>query len=322
MYRGNDSVFRFSLMGIAFILIFFLLILIVRMPSDVSAEPAPLDKHSQTDANPEGAQSTGLSIEKRRIRELEAQQKGLTELRKVLTHSSRTPVLDGTSEEALISALELRAHLEQALRRDGSQATSGQDSDRLSDSVITSQALAAIDFKRSIESLVKRELGVSLVPGQEPAWEQWLVSTLDRLDARGAEEKSDPRALSAQIAFLRDRLDANVAPPCWFDAAGRVQSLLAIELHPGRPEKISIKPLVPRMRVDSASDIPGLKELQEARQMPYPAFKESARAIAQHSSKQWCRHSVQIADHLRSGMQSERIHRELENFFHLVILPR
>ncbi|MCL2160274.1 MAG: hypothetical protein FWH56_00080 [Betaproteobacteria bacterium] len=320
MYRGNDSVFRFSLTGIAFFLIFFLLILFVRMSSDVSAELTSQDKHPQTDASPEGAQSTELSIEKRRIRELEAQQKGITELRKVLTHSSRTPVLDGTSEEALISALELRARLEQALL---SAAPPGQKPDKYSDAEIASRVQAAIDIRQSIESLVFRELGVMSVPGQESAWEQWLLTTLDRQDASGAEEKSDPRALRAQIAFLRERLDVSVAPPCWFDAASKVQPLLAIELHPGRPEKIAIKPLtLPRMHVDSASVIPGLEELQEARQMPYPVFKERARTIAQHSSKQWCRYSVQVTDHLRSGMQSERIHRELENFFHLVILPR
>ena len=320
MYRGNDNVFRFSLMGIAFLFIFFLLILIVRMPSDVSAEPAPLDKHSQTDANPEGAQATELSIEKKRVRELEAQLKGLTELKKVLTHSSKTPVLDGTSEEALISALELRAHLEQKLL---SAAPPGQNPDKFSDAEITSQALAAIDFKRSIESLVKREFGVSLVQGQEPAWEQWLVTLLDRLDASVAEEKGDSRVLRAQIAFLRDRLDANVAPPCWFDASGKVQSLFAIELRPGRPEKIVIKPATPPSpRENSASDIPGLEELRKTEQMPYPVFKASADAIAQHSSKQWCRHSVQVTDYLRNGMQSEKIHRELENYFHLDIVPQ
>jgi hypothetical protein len=124
---------------------------------------------------------------------------------------------------------------------------------------------------------------------------------------------------------LRARLIAHgdkAAPPCWFDGAGRVQFLLAIELR-GRSENVSVtvKPAWPGVREKAAKAIPKIKELLANNQMSFPVFKDSASAIAQSGGAQ-CRYSVQVIDNLTSGMRSERIHRELETFFHLVDLPR
>lgn len=366
MYRGGDSVFRLSLVGIAFILICFLLIVFSRMYSDAdvaraealvrldqrqqelaqqafeSARESLQNQLSEVGVNPDkviqdlldkAKTETELATEKKRVQELGAQLAGLTEVKRVLTQAGRTPVLSGTSIEALASALELRARLEQELL-----AMPGQNVGKLIDSEIASRTLAAIHFKQNIETLVERELGLPLVPGEEPAWERWLVadsklfkSTLDGSAANSAGgERSAPRAaggeassLRAQVDFLRARLNAHgdkAAPPCWFDDAGRVQFLLTIELH-GRPENVTVKPAWPPMRETGARAIPGIQQLLAHSQMPFAAFTDRARSIAQHGGAQ-CHYSVQVIDNLKSGMRSEKIHRELEAFFHLVDLPR
>jgi hypothetical protein len=362
MYRGNDSVFRISLIGIVFILFSFLLIVFSRMYSDADVARtealALLDRHQQevpqeafesarkefeSRLSEEGMNAdeivralfdkakaeTELTTLKQRVRELGTQLTGFTEVKKVLTHAGRVPVLDGTSTEALVSVFELRSRLEQELLF-AAPATPGQDAPtKLTDSEIASRALAAIHFRRNMETLVARELGIPLVSGQESAWEQWLVADSQSFKsilgsamsgvASGGQD--DPRAISnlrAQVAFLRSRLDTNVAPPCWFDETGGVQFLFAIDLH---PRHITVKSAWPRARETSALTIPGVKQLLERNQIPHSAFTESARAIAQQSGKQWCRHSVQVTDNVRSGMRSERIHRELENFFYLISSP-
>ncbi len=373
MYRGNDSVFRFSLIGIAFILVFFLLIVFSRMYTDADVGRtealARLNQRQQEDALPQAQQAfesarqelqsrlseegvkvdevirglldkakteAELVTEKKRVQELGAQLTGLSEAKKVLTQASRTPVLDGTSAEALVSALELRARLEQ-------EFTSGQGDAKLTDSEIISRTQAAINFKRNIETLVEKELGLPLVPGQEPAWEQWLIadSQLFRSSLGGSGTSSaagggsarsgGDAALRAQVAFLRARLkahDDDVAPPCWFDDAGRVQFLLNIGLSRTGSGRVSTRSVIvtvksawPPTREASAQEIRGVKQLLAREQMSYEAFKTNASAIAQASGQQ-CRHSVQVEEDLRDGMRSEKILQELETFFHVVVLPR
>ncbi|MCL2644429.1 MAG: hypothetical protein FWD51_03110 [Betaproteobacteria bacterium] len=367
MYRGGDSVFRLSLVGIAFILICFLLIVFSRMYTDVEVARTEaltrLDKRQQENTQPLAQQAfesarqeleaqlleaganpdkvigdlldktkieTELATEKKRVQELGAQLAGLGELKKILTQASKTPVLDGTSTESLFSALELRARLGQELL-----STSGSET-RLTDNEIAYRALAAVNFKRNIEALVEAELGLSLVPGQESAWEQWLIA--DSQQFKTALSKSDPGTASArsragnedtsmlraQVNFLRARLETHgdrFVPPCWFDNTGKIQYLFTIELRPGRPESVVVESAWPPARETSAQAIPGIKPLLTRKQMPYTTFKERANSIAQHAGKQ-CRYSVQVIDNLRSGMRSERVHQELEPFFHLVDMPR
>ena len=371
MYRGNDSAFRFSLIGIAFILVFFLLIVFSRMYTDADVGRTEaltrLNQRQQEDTLPQTQQAfesarqelqsrlseegvnagevirgmldkakteAELATEKKRVQELGAQLTGLAEAKKVLTQAGRTPVLDGTSAEALVSALELRARLEQ-------EFTSGQGETKLTDSEIISRALAAINFKRNIETLVEQELGLPLAPGQEAAWERWLIadsqsfkSMLGGSGASGAAEGNTLQGdstLRAQVAFLRARLkvhDDNVAPPCWFDDAGRVQYLFNIGLSrtgSGRASTravvVTVKPAWPPVRETSAQQIRGIKPLLSRGQMSYEAFKTNASAIAQASAQQ-CRHSVMVEEDLRDGMRSEKILQELETFFHVVVLPR
>ncbi|MCL1861050.1 MAG: hypothetical protein FWG52_05885 [Proteobacteria bacterium] len=375
MYRGNESVFRFSLIGIAFIFVFFLLIIFSRMYTDTSAvhtealvrldqpqEGVSLAQQEAFEAvrqelqdrlSEEGVNAneviralldktkteTELATAKKRIQELGAQLMGLSEARKVLTQASKNPVLDGASAELLVSALELRARLEQEFL---TTEPSTPGTDKLPDSEIISKVLAAIYFKRNIEALVERELGLPLVPGQDPAWEQWLLtdsqsfksllaeSATSRAIGGSASRAADGgnSALRAQIAFLRARLEslgdrANL--PCWFDRAGKIQPLLSIELSLPRSGSTNInnvnviaRPAWPPGRESSALAIPGIKQMRSNQPYTYANFKEEfAQNIAQHGDSQQCRYSVQVTDNLRRGMLSEKIYKDLETFFHL-----
>ena len=370
MYRGSDSVFRLSLVGIAFILIFFLLSLFSRMYADTEVARMEaitrLDQRQQEDALPlaqqvfETAQQelqarlseqgvdagevvrtlfdkakaqTENTALKQRVQELGAQLAGFTEIRKLLTQASRTPMLDGASAETLASALELRMRLEKEFLST-SPGSAERGSTKLADSEIASRTLAAIHFKRNIETLVEKELGIPLVPGQEPAWTQWLVTDSQSFKsnpALSAPATYSPGAriagggnntLRAQIAFLRARLiethNDNVAPPCWFDDTGNAQFLFTIELRPGN---VIVKPAWPSTREAAARAIPGVAQLLANTPTSYTTFTERAYAISRHSGQQ-CRYSVQVIDSLRSGMRSEKVHQELEAFFHLVDAPR
>ncbi|MDR2208426.1 MAG: hypothetical protein LBE22_05585 [Azoarcus sp.] len=363
MYRGGDSVFKLSLIGIAFIFICFLLIMFSRMYTSVdvarkealnkldtlqkdatlpltqqvfeSAQKDLQDRLSEMGADPEKVISSlldkskieaELAAEKKRVQELGVQLAGLTEIRKMLTKASRTPVLDGTSIETLASAIELRTRLEQ-------EFMPSQGATSLTDSEIASRALAAINFKRNIETLVEKELGLPLVPGQEPAWEQWLLTSsdlfkpaLDKLTANTT--GSAPRraggstTLLAQIEFLRTRLETHgdkTTPPCWYDNQGKVQFLFTIELFGNH---VTVKPAWLPAREASALAIPGIRQLLTTNDQLYDNdFKNRAGKVAEHSGKQ-CRYSVQVIDRLRSGKHSEEVHKELEALFHLVSLPR
>jgi len=356
MYRGGDSVFRLSLVGIAFILICFLLIVFSRMYIDAEARSVALDKsQSAQTMTPEAFESakqellarlseegvnadevirdlrdkakieTELAIQKKRTQELGAEVIGLTEAKRILRQAGRrSSSLNEAGEEALLSALELRARLAQELF-----SQEEREESKLDDSEIVSRALAAINFKRNIETIVKLELKepeLKLEPGHEPAWGRWLLTNselfLSILNGPAGENRvasSENPTLRAQIDFLLSR--HNTAPPCWFDKSGRPQFLLTIELQSGRPESVTVAPGWPITRRASALAIPDINELLALKQMPYPAFKEHAEAISKYTSSQQCRHSVQVADNMRSGMRSERIHQELEAFFHLESAP-
>jgi hypothetical protein len=369
MYRGGDSVFRLSLIGLAFIFICFLLIVFSRLYADADVARTEalsrLDRFQQEGAlpltqqvfestqkelqtqlselgvNPEkvihdlldkSKAEAELATERKRVQEFSVQLAGLTETRKILTQASRNPVLDGKSVETLASALDLRTRLEQELLL----TPHDPNATGLSDGEIASRALAAINFKRNIETLVERELGLPFVPGQEPAWEQWLLSdstlfrsTLTGLAAstagnapRGAGSE-DSNALHGQINFLRARLETHndkTTPPCWFDNAGRVQFLFTIELLPRASNHVTVKSAWPPARETTARTIPGVDQILTLRNQTYESFRDRARKVARHSGPQ-CRYSVQVIDRLNHGMRSERIHKELETLFHLVNLP-
>ena len=301
MYRGSDSVFRLSLVGIAFILMFFLLIVFGRMYHDARA--GVQDK--KTDGDDSGKTQSELAL-KQQVRELGAQVK-------LLTQADKSPVLSGTKGETILSALELRARLEQKLSLPGGAT--------LNDNDLASKALEAIDFKRGAFTRLESELGLSLTPGQEASLIHHVVDTQLK-PAMQAALTNDTRAssteiLHAQINLMRARLAAQgdtFKLPCWFDETGKVQFLLNIDLQ--RNGRVTVTRAWPPAREADAGAIRNLNQLlAQGNSMPYSTFTANARKVAQHNEQ--CHYSVQVKDQLRNGKRSEDVHQEIETFFHL-----
>lgn len=301
MYRGSDSVFRLSLVGIAFILMFFLLIVFGRMYYEARA--GVQDK--KTDGDTSGGKTQSELALKQQVQELRAQVK-------LLTQADKSPVLSGTKGETILSALELRTRLEQKLSPGGTA---------LNDNDIASQALGAIDFKRGAFTRLESELGISLTPGQEASLIHHVVDTQLK-PAMQATHADDTRAsgtevLRAQINLLSARLEAQgdtFKLPCWFDEAGKVQFLLNIELQ--RNGRVVVTRAWPTARNADARAIRDLDNLlAQGNAVPYNTFIANARQLAQRNGQ--CHYSVQVKDQLRNGKRSEDIHQEIETVFHL-----
>ena len=153
MYRGSDSVFRLSLTGTVFIFVLFLLVVFGWMYADADMARtealARLGKRQQEDALPQAREAfesarqalraqlevAGANADvvirrlldrseaevevaalKARVQDLNAQLMGLSEIRKILTLADKSATLNGATEDALLSALELRARLVQKIR--------------------------------------------------------------------------------------------------------------------------------------------------------------------------------------------------------------
>ncbi|MDR1661529.1 MAG: hypothetical protein LBR95_03755 [Azoarcus sp.] len=373
MYRGSDSVFRLSLIGTAFIFILFLLIIFGWMYTDADMSRtealARLDKRQQENALPLAQAAfestrrelqtqltaTGANADeiiqrlldktaaeaeaaalKTRVQELNTQLAGLSEIKDILAQASKSSTLDGATEEALLSALELHARLKQKILTlppaPGQSAPSEP-----SDSEVTAQALMALELLRQIETQLEKELGQPLAPGQEAVWAKWLIDTrLQPAPDGGAANKTatrpEPPARDnappptrqrpeVNLAALPTRLgtqSSNTAPPCWVDRRGSAQFLLTLELRPGG---VQVSPAWPPEREAEARAIPGIERLLTRSLIPYNNLNERIRPVAQHSGKQ-CHHTIQVREKLRDAMRSERVHQQLEALFNLTHLPR
>jgi hypothetical protein len=350
MYKGSDVVFRLSLTEIAFILVFILLVVLGGVFAEAElkrtealahpqhAQPAApamasedfeaLRRELQTQLTDAGANADDVirrlldksradaqvSALNARVLELNAQLTALTSIKEFLTQAGKTPSLDGTTEEALISSLELRALLDRQIRA-AAEAETGKAAPRqLDERAVAAQAKTAIEFWYQLRAVLEKEFGKDLVPGQEAKWAQWLI------EGQGPKTPGDKETalLRAQLAFVRSRLETygdNASLPCWFDAAGKVQFLLVLELRPGN---VLVTPAWPPEREADARAVAGIEPLLRASgPIPYDRFTERARNIMERNKSQ-CLYSVQVKDSIRGGMRSEKVHQQLETFFHTV----
>lgn len=364
MYRGSDSVFRISLSGIAIIFIFFLLVVFGWMFSDANQQrkealerltqrqqedSLPLAREALANARQElsdqlrgsgknleqideiiakltdkAAVETEVAALKARVQELNARLEGLTEVREIIAQAGKSPSLNGATEEELLSALELRARLEQQI------LASGRVTQReLSDNEVSAQATAALNFRAQVEARLERELGLTIAPGQEATWAQWLVDTrMARLppglsvtqgNAR-ARDRTPAPADGGQVVSLPTRLGpqhSNDSTPCWVDRAGDPQFLLTIEL---RPRDVAVTPAWPPAREQEARAIDGIDRLL-VKSLAYKTFYDRIKPVGKHSGNQ-CRYAVRVKENMRSGELSERAYRQIDPLFYVVVLPR
>ncbi|MDR2093269.1 MAG: hypothetical protein LBP58_08155 [Azoarcus sp.] len=382
MYRGSDSVFRLSLVGTAFIFILFLLVVFGWMYADADISRtealARLDKRQEETLHPmarEALESARRELQtqltaagtnadeviqrlldktaaeaevatlKTRVQELNAQVAGMSEVRNVLAQAGKSATLNGTTEEAMLSALELRTRLKQKIL-----ALTGQADRELTDNEIAAQSLLALELLRQIEEQLEKELGQALAPGQETVWAKWLVETRltplpdaasspaprPETNVRNNTPAAAPPAPpapppaptpparsrsggidSASLAARMGTQNTITAPPCWVDRTGNAQVLLTLELRAGG---VHITSAWPPAREAEARAIPGIERLL-SKTIPYNKLKESVQPVAQHSGMQ-CHYTVQVRERIRNAMQSERTHQQLEALFNLTHPPR
>ncbi len=130
--------------------------------------------------------------------------------------------------------------------------------------------------------------------------------------------------LRGQVQFYKNRLgDAHGGldyPPCWADANGKVQLLLAIQL---TPEGAAITRAWPDARAADARALPDVAGLVGTT-VPYAAFGARVQGLAAWARQQHpeCRHYVALRSTLADAVQSDRARLLVENWFYKVEVRR
>jgi hypothetical protein len=104
-------------------------------------------------------------------------------------------------------------------------------------------------------------------------------------------------------------------PPCWSDAAGKVEFLFDVTLH---EDGISVAPSWPAHRADDAAGIPGTSALPGER-LSQAEFGRRAAPILTWSDQNECRHYVSIRDRAESKKAYKEQLRTVEGYFYKVL---
>ncbi|MDR1424755.1 MAG: hypothetical protein LBI92_09185 [Azoarcus sp.] len=389
MYRGNDSVFRLSLTGIAFIFVFFLLVVLGWSHQDANLERDMAKAHlaRRTDdpqtlrAFEEASRELRLQLADRgvspeetvkkltdkvraerdaaesaeEIKNLRAQLNSLTDIKALLAKTGKSA---GIADEALFSALELRARLKDKVL--GANERSAESAS--GDEEILTQTLAALDFRRDLEARLSKKLGEQVVvAGQEAQWVQWLVN--------GANPAAVPSGAPAPQSVARAAPPPSLpslpnsppsSPPAErapADAVSPVNALSAVE--PGNAAaEVDLSALPTRFGQQGGgaavpcwidrwtNQVQFLLSIELNRRnvvvkRAWPAtLHDVARAIpginglfarplsydafyklitpVAKHSGDQCQYAVRIKENMRSGVLSEKAYRQLEPLFYIV----
>lgn len=355
MHQRNDSVFQLSLTEIAFTLVFILLILLgwmyfdaeeQRLDALAKLEDAEVLPHAQqalesirnalhselaaTGADPNEAIQRLLENSKTaarvvalqtKVEELDAELTALAEVKAVLQRTGDAAP-GGATDAALLSALELRARLEQKLLEANANSASGKAEKaeasrpperKLSDQEIATKAMAALELQKRLEQELRDQLAKSIEPGEVGALAKSLV---DALKANHAKENAD---LRGQLANLKRKLEARGGrdyPPCWAEeTTGKVQFLFSVEV---RPDAVAVAPAWPSSREADAKALPFVEDILTKGPHSYGAFRERVRGIFEQSDARQCRHYVQLKSTIPDAVQSDRARLMVESFFYKV----
>lgn len=129
--------------------------------------------------------------------------------------------------------------------------------------------------------------------------------------------------LRGQVAYLKGRLEARGGrdyPPCWADEkTGRVEPLLAVELHPSR---IAVAPAWPPHREAEALAMATVPGLLAASPVTYARFGERVKPIFDASVAEECRHYVVLKSVIADAVQSDRSRLFVERYFYKIEVRR
>lgn len=355
MRQRNDSVFQLSLTEIAFTLVFILLILLGWMYFDAEKqrqdalaklEDAEILPHAQealesvrsalrSELSEMGADpnevikrlleksktAAHVAVLQARVEELDAQLTALSEVKAVLQQTGDAAP-GGATEAALLSALELRARLEEKILASNADPASPEPGKpeppsppqgKLSDDEIATKAMAALELQQKLAQELTDQLAKSIELGQEGALAKSLV---EALKSNYAKENAD---LRGQLANLKRKLEARGGrdyPPCWAEeATGKVQFLFSVEV---RPDAVAVVPAWPPSREADARALPFVEDILTKGPHSYGEFRERFRGIFQQSDARQCRHYVQLRSIIPDAVQSDRARLMVESYFYKV----
>ena len=123
--------------------------------------------------------------------------------------------------------------------------------------------------------------------------------------------------LRGQVAFLKNRLDANGGrdwPPCWADQNGKVQFLFNVEL---RSDTVTLTKAWPPEREADARALPDIDALLAAA-LSHADFQSRVQGIFDWSKRQnpQCRHYVYLRNFIPDAVQSDRARLMVEGYFY------
>jgi hypothetical protein len=169
-----------------------------------------------------------------------------------------------------------------------------------------------------------------LKPGEEQRAIDGIVQAAAAISGiSGSPGQFDPTKMAREIkefdgkvAWMKKELAKGGwgPPPCWTDAAGKVQFLFAVNL---RSDAIDVAPAWPETRAADAAALPGLNEAL-AGPHRHEVFRERAAPLLAWSNAQPvpCRHYVLIRSSIDQAALSDRTRLMVEDFFYKVEVRR
>jgi len=260
---------------------------------------------------------------RKRLEELDKELTALTEVKEKLEAAVKAKRPDATMDE-VVSAMALQDAVRKAVEgRPGQGGTQNSPSKTWDTTSALAEVQRALKTSTELRRQLKEKLDKELPEGKERETVQDVVdaaSSFASLNRSGANVKvlqKDNADLRGQIAFLQNRLNANGGrdyPPCWLNAAGKIEYLFAVEL---RPDGVAVTPAWPSSRDADARALPGIDAML-AGPFSYTEFESRVRSIFDWSRKQSpeCRHYVQLKSTITDAVQSDRMRLRVENFFY------
>lgn len=267
---------------------------------------------------------------KTRIEDLESKLTALMEVHKILQGSAPEAKKDAVMAEvtsALALQEALRKELEPATSGKGDKGSTGDKpgtaSRASSNQNLLEKVQGAIKTAQLLKSSLEKQLGKSLIPGEEAKTIEAVVAAAHSQaeqaksggDLNGARKENAD--LRGQVAFFKRRLEARGGrdyPPCWASEAGSPEYLFSVEL---MPTGVVVKPSWPAHRENDAKALPGI---EAALQSPVllETFVKNVQGIfaASKAADPQCRHYVYLRSTISEATASDRARLTVENYFY------
>jgi hypothetical protein len=176
----------------------------------------------------------------------------------------------------------------------------------------------------ALRRLTESELACQQLDAQKQSCESRLAELEQHVPRDAEGNPIDAAALADRLAEAEGRLAGCTVqmeqcglgkPPCWADAAGKVEFIYTVTIH---EDGISVVPSWPAHRQGDAGDIPGATALP-GEHLSRQEFGRRAAPILAWSDAQECRHYVFVRDDARSKDAWKKQLESVEGHFYKVM---